>query len=418
MESSKLANEKSKSQVKADEIDLKITVCDTTTQIENRHSDTLRRHGVQSDFPRLSEANYAHSLHLMQRLHPLGGRSDKWREAALGTGDDSDYSLAHEHRLCLPPFEGYNSLNHLGLIHTDKKTQGLRTSSEEHDGDDGDHVSRKRHFEEVDSVSDSEGSDTHPTQGSRSRVPEHVRLRINSRERQRMHDLNSALDSLRQVMPYTSGSSVKKLSKMSTLLLARNYIVTLTRSLDELKRLVQELMLLQPARFDKRAAAAYDVTTAASAPQHPVATSPSSMKPAIQPRQPFADSRTFTSSMKSKSAAVSPVPASNVAPPPVPSQSHSAPALPVQLLPSPTATPAPGLPMIGDPALYASWVASSASLLRGAHVAPHSGMFHPACLTYGAPVSIAPPHTHIHHSSSGIMSCHCVQGRAVSEMTS
>ena len=35
--------------------------------------------------------------------------------------------------------------------------------------------------------------------GSRSKVPEDVRLRINSRERQRMHDLNSALDSLRQV---------------------------------------------------------------------------------------------------------------------------------------------------------------------------------------------------------------------------
>lgn len=33
----------------------------------------------------------------------------------------------------------------------------------------------------------------------RSKVPEDVRLRINSRERQRMHDLNSALDGLRQV---------------------------------------------------------------------------------------------------------------------------------------------------------------------------------------------------------------------------
>lgn len=34
----------------------------------------------------------------------------------------------------------------------------------------------------------------------KSRVPEEVRLRINSRERQRMHDINSALDSLRQVL--------------------------------------------------------------------------------------------------------------------------------------------------------------------------------------------------------------------------
>ena len=35
--------------------------------------------------------------------------------------------------------------------------------------------------------------------GQKQRVPEDIRLRINSRERQRMHDLNSALDSLRQV---------------------------------------------------------------------------------------------------------------------------------------------------------------------------------------------------------------------------
>lgn len=44
---------------------------------------------------------------------------------------------------------------------------------------------------------------------NRSKVPEEVRLRINSRERQRMHDLNSALDSLRQVgLCLTSGETV------------------------------------------------------------------------------------------------------------------------------------------------------------------------------------------------------------------
>lgn len=64
---------------------------------------------------------------------------------------------------------------------------------------------------------------------------EEVRLRVNLRERQRMHDINGALDALRQVMPYHHGPSVKKLSKMSTLLLARNYIVLLTRTLDELR---------------------------------------------------------------------------------------------------------------------------------------------------------------------------------------
>ena len=67
---------------------------------------------------------------------------------------------------------------------------------------------------------------------------EEIRLRVNSRERQRMHDINGALDALRQVMPYHHGPAVKKLSKMSTLLLARNYIVLLSRTLEELRRMV------------------------------------------------------------------------------------------------------------------------------------------------------------------------------------
>ncbi|KAK3605185.1 hypothetical protein CHS0354_012994 [Potamilus streckersoni] len=77
----------------------------------------------------------------------------------------------------------------------------------------------------------------------KSRVPEDVRLRVNHRERQRMHDLNSALDSLRQVMPYSNGPSVKKLSKMSTLLLARNYIIMLNKSLEDMRRMIQDLTL-------------------------------------------------------------------------------------------------------------------------------------------------------------------------------
>lgn len=77
----------------------------------------------------------------------------------------------------------------------------------------------------------------------KSDVSEDVRLRINHRERERMHGLNSALDSLRQVMPYSHGPAVKKLSKMSTLLLARNYIVMLNRSIEEMRKVIQELTL-------------------------------------------------------------------------------------------------------------------------------------------------------------------------------
>ena len=68
-----------------------------------------------------------------------------------------------------------------------------------------------------------------------------LRLKINSRERKRMHDLNSALDGLREVMPYAHGPSVRKLSKISTLLLAKNYILMLNKSLEEMKKLVSDV---------------------------------------------------------------------------------------------------------------------------------------------------------------------------------
>ncbi|XP_019727469.1 oligodendrocyte transcription factor 2 [Hippocampus comes] len=68
-----------------------------------------------------------------------------------------------------------------------------------------------------------------------------IRLKINSRERKRMHDLNVAMDGLREVMPYAHGPSVRKLSKIATLLLARNYILMLSSSLDEMKRLLADV---------------------------------------------------------------------------------------------------------------------------------------------------------------------------------
>lgn len=68
-----------------------------------------------------------------------------------------------------------------------------------------------------------------------------LRLKVNGRERQRMHDLNAALDGLREVMPYANGPSVRKLSKIATLLLAKNYILMLQNSIDEMKKLVQNV---------------------------------------------------------------------------------------------------------------------------------------------------------------------------------
>ena len=68
-----------------------------------------------------------------------------------------------------------------------------------------------------------------------------LRLKINGRERKRMHDLNSALDGLREVIPYAHGPSVRKLSKIATLLLAKNYILMLSKSVEEMKRLVSDV---------------------------------------------------------------------------------------------------------------------------------------------------------------------------------
>ncbi|XP_064168996.1 oligodendrocyte transcription factor 4 [Anguilla rostrata] len=99
-----------------------------------------------------------------------------------------------------------------------------------------------------------------------------LRLKVNSRERKRMHDLNQAMDGLREVMPYAQGPAVRKLSKISTLLLARNYILMLSSSLDEMKRLVGEVYGGNATRH----AAPVSAATAAAAQQlslHPLAQS-------------------------------------------------------------------------------------------------------------------------------------------------
>ncbi|XP_009984986.1 PREDICTED: class A basic helix-loop-helix protein 15-like [Tauraco erythrolophus] len=52
------------------------------------------------------------------------------------------------------------------------------------------------------------------------------RLESNERERQRMHKLNNAFQALREVIPHVRAE--KKLSKIETLTLAKNYIKSLT----------------------------------------------------------------------------------------------------------------------------------------------------------------------------------------------
>ena len=68
------------------------------------------------------------------------------------------------------------------------------------------------------------------------------RLSINARERRRMHDLNDALDDLRSVIPYAHGPSVRKLSKIATLLLAKNFIMMQSNVIEELKSELNQLL--------------------------------------------------------------------------------------------------------------------------------------------------------------------------------
>ena len=75
----------------------------------------------------------------------------------------------------------------------------------------------------------------------KNRTEKIARLSINARERRRMHDLNDALDDLRNVIPYAHSPSVRKLSKIATLLLAKNYILMQGNALEELRRLVAYL---------------------------------------------------------------------------------------------------------------------------------------------------------------------------------
>nr|KAG5711722.1 hypothetical protein BaRGS_023486 [Batillaria attramentaria] len=91
-----------------------------------------------------------------------------------------------------------------------------------------------------------------------------VRLNINSRERRRMHDLNDALDELRSVIPYAHSPSVRKLSKIATLLLAKNYILMQANALEEMRRLIIYLN-----QGPSAAAAAFDTYSAYSRLQPP-----------------------------------------------------------------------------------------------------------------------------------------------------
>ncbi|XP_026686054.1 protein dimmed-like [Diaphorina citri] len=59
------------------------------------------------------------------------------------------------------------------------------------------------------------------------------RLESNERERMRMHSLNDAFQSLREVIPHVKKE--RRLSKIETLTLAKNYIMALTNVICDMR---------------------------------------------------------------------------------------------------------------------------------------------------------------------------------------
>ncbi|CAO2600015.1 NEUROG2 [Lemmus lemmus] len=79
------------------------------------------------------------------------------------------------------------------------------------------------------------------------RIKKTRRLKANNRERNRMHNLNAALDALREVLPTFPEDA--KLTKIETLRFAHNYIWALTETLrlaDHCGALFSEAVLLSP----------------------------------------------------------------------------------------------------------------------------------------------------------------------------
>ena len=148
----------------------------------------------------------------------------------------------------------------------------------------------------------------------KNRTEKIARLSINARERRRMHDLNDALDDLRNVIPYAHSPSVRKLSKIATLLLAKNYILMQGNALEELRRLVAYLSqvagvpLTNPALLNPQSvptsAAVYNTLTTSVESLKSSPTSSSASPPRFQESPTLFESK---SSQNNNAAPLSPM---------------------------------------------------------------------------------------------------------------
>ena len=107
-------------------------------------------------------------------------------------------------------------------------------------GSSGHHKDQSRPSGKVDTHFDAESAEAAAAAAAAAATAS--RLSINARERRRMHDLNDALDDLRSVIPYAHGPSVRKLSKIATLLLAKNFIMMQSNVIEQLKSEMSQLI--------------------------------------------------------------------------------------------------------------------------------------------------------------------------------
>ena len=191
--------------------------------------------GQHSMPPRYSSHTMHALSHHQQQLYNLHSQLHQ------GFGSSSGNSSNH-------PMFAWNSNNNESDVRqsSPEATPSEKFSDNGSDGTGADERDENRPLHQL-STSKS-GNTQHSNKGLKavsskkpSRTNKGARLCINARERRRMHDLNDALDELRQSIPYAHSPSVRKLSKIATLLLAKNYILMQGNALDELRRLVAYL---------------------------------------------------------------------------------------------------------------------------------------------------------------------------------
>lgn len=123
-------------------------------------------------------------------------------------------------------YTGYKS-----LMGTSRRGQTSRTNEPPSPSDSGGGMSNSEDFSERKMKSPKKSAKRRKGVSARERNMR--RIESNERERQRMHSLNDAFEGLRDVIPHVNME--RKLSKIETLTLAKNYIKALTNVICELR---------------------------------------------------------------------------------------------------------------------------------------------------------------------------------------